>query len=172
MIDPSVSMAHHQRNEFLPSAHHGPRAQPAAVEAAEADDFDVQFDAIRNNQKEQMMDLNQHYQDRRDILQKQIQAEQEGLFNAFQQGMQALYGTLVQQVAATIDVQVRLRVKQEKLQDEHAARKADIERRYHQETSMLFHAARRPKHLQTMPTDGAHTASFPVSFLGPPDSCL
>lgn len=172
MIDPNIPMAHHQVNEFLPSAGvaHGSRKNMAEPEA---DDFDVtQFNAIRKEQKEQMMDLDKHYQDRKDVIQKQIQAEQEVLFNAFQQGMQTLYGSLVQQVAATIEVQVTLRMDQEKLQEDHAARKRDIERRYHHEASRLVlstsHATRNPKQHPTTTTNGAHANnSFSVSPIGP-----
>lgn len=168
MIDPNVPMAHTQANEFLPSVGGVPGAKKTMAEA-EMEEFDVgQFNAIRKEQKEQMMELEKHYQDRQDIIQKQVQAEKDGLFNAFQQGMQNLYASLVQQVNATIEVQVTLRMEQEKLQEEHTARKRDIERRYHHEASRLVlstsHTNRNPKTLARTSSGGSHNNPFSVSF--------
>lgn len=167
MIDPNVPMAHSQVNEFLPSARAVPNSRNAMADS-EVDDFDVgRFHAIRKEQKEQMMELQKSYQDRKDFIKKTIQAEQESLFNAFQQGMQSLYGSLVQQVATTIERQVTLRLDEEKLEEQHAAGKRDIERRYHHEASKVLStpATRNSTQVPRASSSGSHTNSFLVSFV-------
>lgn len=169
MIDPTVpTMPHSHVNEFLPSSGAAPGSRDVMAEP-EMDDFDMtQFNAIRKEQKEQMLELDKHYHERRDIIQKQVQAEQEGLFSAFQQGMQNFYGSLIQHVNSTVEVQVKLRMEQEKLQEDHAARKRDIERRYHHEASKLMlstsTASRNPKQLPRTVSSGSQANSYAVSF--------
>lgn len=169
MIDQTAIMVPNTVNEFLPAAGAAPghRLNP---EEGEEDDFDVaRFSAIRKEQKEQLERLEQHYQHRQTAIEQQVRAEQEGLFNVFQQGMQNLYTGLTQHVTTTIEAQVKLRMEQERLREEHSSQKRDIERRYHNEASRLVmstsHATRNPKQLPRSSSSASHSNSFPVSLI-------
>lgn len=171
MIDPNGPMAHTQVNEFLPSNGTAAGARKTMVDT-EMDEIDVsRFNAIRKEQKAQMMEVDKVYQEKQDIITKQMQAEEERLFNAFQQGMQSLYASLVQHVNANVEAQVKLRMTQEKLQDDHAEKKRDIDRQYHNEASRLVlstsHSGSRiPKQLSRTTSNDSHSKSFTVSSNG------
>lgn len=168
MIDPTVAMAHQHVNEFLPSS--GPASgHRNAIPDPDVDDLDVsRFNALRKEKNEQLRELEKYYHDKRDAINKQVQAEQESLFSAFQQGMQNFYASLVQHITGTIEDQVKLRLEKEKLDQEYAAQQREIDRRYHHEASRLVtstsHATRPSKPLPRTASNGSHTNSFSVGF--------
>lgn len=114
------------------------------------DDFDVaRFSAIRKEQKDELERLDHHYSTSQATIETQVRGEVDHLFQQFQLGMQQLYTNLTKTVGITIDNQVQLRLKQERLRREHEAKKGEVETRYHNEASKLIistsHAGRHLK---------------------------
>lgn len=111
------------------------------------DEFDMaRFSAIRKEQKDELERLEHHHHSKQHQIEGQIRQEVDRLFGHFQQGMQNLYTGLTQTINATVEAQVKLRMDQERLREEHETNKREVERRYHNEASKIVmstsHAAR------------------------------
>lgn len=152
-------------NEFLPPA----AGQPQRMDEMDEDEFDMaRFSAIRKEQKDELERLEHHHHSKQHHIESQIRQEVDRLFGHFQQGMQNLYTGLTQTINATVEAQVKLRMDQERLREEHEANKREVERRYHNEASKIVmstsHAARQ-----------AHQSvghNKPPSFLKAPSSTV
>ncbi|PSR84046.1 hypothetical protein BD289DRAFT_482952 [Coniella lustricola] len=136
-------------NEFLPASTR-PMAQGMEREDEELDI--AKFSAIKKERKDELDQLDRYHQSKQDEIEGQVREQLDRLFQQFQQGMQGLYASLTQTAHATVETQVKLRMQQEKLREEHAINKRDIERRYHNEASRLFISPSEAKHhSHTMP---------------------
>lgn len=121
-------------NEFLPPG----AGQAPHNDDVEEDEFDMaRFSAIRKEQKDELERLDHHHHNKHLQIENQIRGEVDRLFVHFQQGMQNLYTGLTQTINNTIETQVKLRIEQERLREDHAANKREIERRYHNEASKI-----------------------------------
>lgn len=140
------------------------------------DDFDVaRFSAIRKEQKDELERLDHHYSSSQATIETQVRGEVDHLFQQFQLGMQQLYTNLTKTVGITIENQVQLRLKQERLRREHEAKKSDVETRYHNEASKLIistsHAGRHPKP-PLLPSQGLIPSQGPIAESSPHHSGL
>lgn len=149
-------------NEFLPAV---AGSRPYGDNGGE-DDFDVaRFSAIRKEQKEELERLDQQYSSSQAAIETQVRGEVDQLFQQFQLGMQQLYTNLTKTVGITIENQVQLRLKQERLRREHDAKRGDVEARYHNEASKLIistsHAGRHLKP-PLLPSQGLVPSQGPI----------
>lgn len=130
-------------NEFLPAA-----SQPRQhLGEMEDDEIDVaRFSAMKRQQKDELDRLEHRHQAKQHEIEKQVRAELDKLFTHFQTGMQTLYTTLHQTVNTTVDAQVKLRMQQERLREEHATKKRDAERRFHNDVSQLVMSTSQTRH--------------------------
>lgn len=159
-------MNSHPVNEFLPAA----ARQRPNMDEIEEDEIDMaRFSAIRKEQKEELERLDHHHHTKQLQIENQIRAELDQLFNHFQQGMQSLYTGLTQTVNTTVEVQVKLRIQQERLREEHATNKREVERRYHNEASRLVMSTSQvARHTQSLLR--APSSSLPAGVSGIPVS--
>lgn len=149
-------------NEFLTPAG---GSRPYADNSGD-DDFDVaRFSAIRREQKDELERLDHHYSSSHVTIEEQVRGEMDHLFQHFQLGMQQLYTNLTKTVGITIENQVQLRLKQERLRLEHEAKKGEVETRYHNEASKLIsstsHAGRHLKP-PLLPSQGLIPSQGPI----------
>lgn len=159
---PPSGLQSNSANEFLAVA----ASSRSYGDNSGEDDFDVaRFSAIRKEQKDELERLEQQYSSNQAAIETQVRGEVDHLFQQFQLGMQQLYTNLTKTVGTTIDNQVQLRLKQERLRRDHDARKSEVEARYHNEASKLIistsQAGRHPKP-PLVPSQGLVPSQAPV----------
>ncbi|KAK2599751.1 hypothetical protein N8I77_011479 [Diaporthe amygdali] len=133
-------------NEFLPPTSAVAPAPPGDrmdVTNAVEDDFDVaQYRALKKDKQEEQKRLDHEHDHRHRQLEEQIHMENSRLFSQFQQrvneSIQRAFIDLQPSIAATISNQVSFRLEQQRLRDEHAASKSNIEQRYHNKITSLM----------------------------------
>lgn len=151
-------------NEFLPPG----AGQTPHLDDMDEEEFDMaRFSAIRKEQKDELERLEHHHHNKQLQIENQVRGEIDRLFAHFQQGMQNLYTGLTQTINATVETQVKLRMEQERLREDHVANKREVERRYHNEASkIVMSTSNAARHAQ--PSGHAK----PQSFLRAPNSSL
>lgn len=122
------------------------------------DDFDMaRINAFRKEREEELERLDNHYSSSQAAIEAQVRGEVDHLFQQFQLGMQQLYTNLTKTVGITIDNQVQLRMKQERLRREHDTKKGEVELRFTNEASkLIISTPRAGRHLKPplLPSQG------------------
>lgn len=170
-------------NEFLPptaAAAPAPPGDRMDVTNAVEDDFDVaQYRALKKDKQEEQKRLDHEHDLRHRQLEEQVHMENSRLFSQFQQrvneSIQRAFIDLQPSIAATISNQVSFRLEQQRLRDEHAASKSNIEQRYHNKITSLMampSAARGaiPRVSSSTPSQSSNIRVSPTSPVSEPVS--